>query len=430
MSAARLRFHSTRAPWHSILTGLEACHRFKAEPDSMRQALVASVCLAVSAPIAFAQSSGVQVYGKLYPFLLQERGSGASAAGTTLSPITNGSADGTNALGSTTGMASGNSRFGFRGSEDLGSGLRAIWQIESLVVVDHGGGQISGRDSYLGLASGFGTLRLGNMDTIFKEYGDTLRFLGVSSGTWMSSSDMLRKVGFGTSSASSFHLRRPNSAVYESPRIAGLQLGAQWSSNEAKTATRDPQVLSLGLRYDAGPLYLAIAHEIHDDLFGGSQNAPPVRRNTNDPSVNSRDQATQATIEYRFGKGHRIEFDVIRKDYKENTDKAGRFRHYTNNAFMVAIENRWGGGWRTALSYVKSLQGSCDLVDAGCSTDGLDGSKITAGAAYYLSARTYLFGAVGRLVNGYSARFSSSEFGNPNPGEDLAQASLGISHSF
>jgi len=393
-----------------------------------------SVALAVGAALAaqaaWAQSANVQIYGKLYPSMLYEKGSGASPTGTVVSPITNGTASGTNALGSTIGMVSGNSRFGFRGQEDLGSGLKAIWQIESPVSVDQGSGQIAGRDTFVGLQGGFGTVRLGNMDTIFKNYGDTLGFLGVSSGTWLSTSDVLRKVGFGVSSASSFHLRRANSVVYETPEIAGFQAGVQWSSNEAKTATRDPKVLSFGIKYDEGPFYFAIAHEIHDDLFGGSQNAPAARRNTSDQAVRSEDTATQATIEYRLGKNHKFEFDYIRKKYDENATVTGRFREYRNNAYLFAMENRWTEKWRTALQYVKSEKGSCALVGTACFTDGLEGSKYAVGAAYYFSRRTYGFGAVGRINNGKAARYNNAEFSTPNPGEDITHVALGIAHSF
>lgn len=391
---------------------------------------IAVVGIALTAEAALAQSSSLQLYGKLYPFVSFEKGSGASSAGATLSPITNAAADGGNAIASTAGLVAGNSRVGLRGAENLGGGLKAIWQIESLAAIDSGQGQIGGRDSFVGLEGGFGSFRLGHMDTIFKNYGDTLRFLGVSSGTWVSTSDVLRKIGFGTSSASSFHLRRTNSALYETPEVGGLVFGIQGSSSEAKTSTRDPRVLSLGIKFDAGPLYIAIAHEIHKDLFGGSQNAPLARRNTNDPTVNSTDKATQATIEYRVGRQHRFELDYIRKQYRETARVSGRFREYANDAVLMAMENRWGERWRTAFSYVWSQRGSCELVGTACSTDGLEASKITLGAAYYFSRRTYAFGAVGRVTNGHSARFNSADFGSPAPGEDITQAALGLAHSF
>jgi len=389
----------------------------------------------VAAPAALAQSS-VQIYGKLFPYVVNEQGSGATPVGT---PVATFSArpGGTNLVGDTTGLAAGNSRLGFRGKEDLGGGLKAIFQLEGVVAVDNGsgsggGGFIFNRDTFVGLDGAFGTVKLGLVDTIFKNYGDTIGTLGVSSGTFLSSSDVLRKTGFGTSSASSFHLRRANSVQYETPEFNGVQAGVQYSTDEAKTATRDPRVISMGVKYDKGPFYVAIAHEIHHDLFGGSRNAPTAMRNNGitDPT-RSKDRATQLTLEYRLNKKHKFEFDVIRKEYSENATVAGRFNSYENTAFLLAMENRWSEQWRTSANYVVSKAGSCSRVRAACSTEGLDAKKFTIGAAYYLSKRTYLFTAASKIANGKSARHSNTEFGgDPAPGEDIKHMALGLSHNF
>ena len=83
------------------------------------------------------------------------------------------------------------SRWGVRGSEDLGGGLKAIWQIEQATVIDAGGGLFASRDSFLGLTGGFGTIRLGLMDTVWKRIGDPMSILGISSGNIQSSSNIL-----------------------------------------------------------------------------------------------------------------------------------------------------------------------------------------------------------------------------------------------
>lgn len=392
-----------------------------------------AVVAAVAAPAALAQSN-VTVYGKLYPYILNEEGSGATAAGPSASSL---GAPGTGVEGVTrnTGMVSGNSRFGIRGQEDLGGGLKAFFQMESVVGVNDGtagsGTQFWSRDTFVGLENSMGTVKLGLMDTIFKNYGDTIGILGISSGTFMSTSNILRKPGFGTSSAARFHERRANSIQIESAEIADFQLGLQYSLDPAKTATRNLTTTSLGLKFDKGPIYVAVAHEIHNDFFGGSAQAPSALRNNADQAVNSKDKATQFTLEYRLGKDHKFEFDVIRKEYRENATLAGKFESYKNTAYLLAMENRWSDQWRTAANYVRSNAGSCSRVAAVCTTDGLDGSKVTLAAAYYLSRRTYAFGAVAKLTNGRSARFSTTELGNsPNPGEDITQMALGLSHSF
>jgi hypothetical protein len=113
------------------------------------------------------------------------------------------------------------------------------------------------------------------MDTVLN--GDTLSFLGVSSGNFVSNSSILSKTGFAKkdvslSSASSFHLRRANSLQYQSPRFGGAQLHLQYSPDEVKTATTNADLWSTGVSYKNKGLYLALAHEIHNDFFGGSKN--------------------------------------------------------------------------------------------------------------------------------------------------------------
>src|SRR5690606_38078804 len=81
-----------------------------------------------------------------------------------------------------TSMAPNSSRIGFRGSEDLGNGLKAIFQLESSVNPDERTGGWTGRDSWVGLASNsLGTVRVGSMFTAYKSstdyadpFGDTI----------------------------------------------------------------------------------------------------------------------------------------------------------------------------------------------------------------------------------------------------------------
>ena len=399
--------------------------------------LALAIGATLAAPAVMAQSS-VQLYGKLYPYFLSERGSGATGKAESVSTL---SAAGTGISGvpRAFGLVSGNSRLGFRGQEDLGGGLKAVFQLEGVANIDDGRGTGEGggfqfnRNTYVGLESkGLGSVQFGLNDTILKNYGDTIGLLGVSSGTFMSTSSVFRRAAFGSSSASSFHLRRANSITYETPEIAGFVGGIQWSTNEEKTATRDPRVLSMGVKWDNGPFYVALAHEIHYDIFGGSRNVPTAQRNNaaTDPST-SKDRATQFTVEWRLNKQHKFEFDAIRKEYDESASVAGRFSSYRNMAYLLAMENRWNDQWRTSANYSRATAGTCTRVGAACNTDGLEGSKFTIGAAYYLSRRTYLFSAASLIRNGKSARFSNTELGGaPAPGEDVKHLALGLNHSF
>ena len=338
------------------------------KPIMKKLPLVLALGAASICTLASAQST-VTVYGRLYPYMNSEKASGATAAGSTGATLA-GTAGAPSAISTgVTGMAAGNSNLGFRGTEDLGGGLKAKFQIEGTVAVDDGAaaGFFFNRNTFVGVSGGFGDVSLGFMDTVFKEYGDTIGVLGVSSGTPMSSSNILRKVSFGTSNTARFHERRANSVRWDSPEFAGgFQGAAQWATQEnanATTGTGPATTVSVGLKYDKGPWYFAIAHEVHNNFFGGSVNSPSAMRNNAQVGVTSRDKATQVTVEWRPTKAYKIEFDYIKKNYNENANVTGRFLSYTNNAYLLGIEGRLGDQWRGVAQIVKSGAGSCASAD-------------------------------------------------------------------
>jgi len=147
----------------------------------------------------------VQFYGKLYPQLATSKSTGATAVGSEVSTLVslNGilpaststqgivTPNGVNA-GSRNSVDSSNSYLGFRGERRLGGpGLKAIWQVEQQINLETGTGTFSNRNTFVGLNGAFGTVKLGNMDTVYKDYGDTFSMLGVSSGNFVSPSNML-----------------------------------------------------------------------------------------------------------------------------------------------------------------------------------------------------------------------------------------------
>jgi predicted porin len=385
-----------------------------------------------------AAQSSVQVYGRLYPYLNSEKASGATAAGTAVATLAATPAAASAISGGIKGMAAGNSHLGFKGTESLGGGLKAQFQIEGTVLVDDGNasGFTWNRNTFLGLDGNFGSIKLGLMDTVFKEYGDTLGVLGVSSGTPMSSSNILRKVSFGASNNARFHERRANSIRYDSPSFGGgFEAAVQVATNEAPlagvtTGTGSAKTYSFGVKYDQGPFYAAIAFEQHDNWYGGSSNAPTSRRNLTTAGVEAKDTAVQLTLEWRINKVHKVEFDVIKKDYDENATITGRFKNYKNTAYLVGWDARWNPQWRSVAQYVKSSAGTCVLVNTACNTDGLEGSKFIVGGSYYFARRTYVFGVVDKMVNGKSGRFAANDFGAVNPGEDTTHLIVGLSHGF
>jgi predicted porin len=407
-----------------------------------KKALVVAIGAALVIQGAFAQDrkkpeadSVVELYGKVYPEIMFFNSKGATAEGTATCTICL-PAQGENAIIKRNEIESSNSRFGIRGHERLGPGLKAIYQLETQFLVDQNNTPFAARDSFVGLAHDtFGTVKLGRFDTPFKEYGDDISHLGVSSGNFTSTSSVYRHIGMGTqNNAARFHERRINAVQYESPDIGPLEFKAQYSTNEAKTATRDPKAWSFGGQVELGPFAILLGHEIHYDLFGLSLNSPSSMRNNNDQAARSRDTASAVALKWKVG-NHQFEIDANKKKYHEYGMGSaggitGRVLRYENKAYMFIWEGRWSPQWRTAFHYVRATEGKCQRASAACNTDGLEGTQISVGAAYHFSRRTYLFFLAQWLRNGYSASFNTTANQDVNPGEDVQQFAVGIHTSF
>lgn len=394
-----------------------------------KKSLLALAVGTVFASPVFAQGSSVEIYGRLYPQLANSKSSGAT---TGTPPATFVSDTGGN-HDSRWSVDTSNSRIGFRGKEQLGGSLSTIWQIETRVRFDTGAGNTwaGGRNSFLGLAGGFGTVKLGNMDTIYKEYGAQVgSFFGVSSGNFVSSSGVLSAHGLGVDDDqvdTGFHFRAPNSIQYETPEFGGFQFGLQYSPDEAKGNPGrdfDSDLVSMGVKYEAGPIYVSVQHERHNDWFDLSANAEALAIG----ATSSEDQATRLSVGYRFTPSHRITGDIARMEWEDSGP--GGSASLEKTSWAIGWEARWSSTFRTEIAYVNNDEGSCDISGAACSTDGLDGKMLSFGAAYYFSKRTFLFGLVSRLTNGDSASFSNTNTFDPETGADTTSFAVGVSHSF
>ncbi|MES2945632.1 MAG: porin, partial [Pseudomonadota bacterium] len=116
----------------------------------MKKSLIALAVLAVSG-MASAQST-VTLYGLLDTYV-----GSIKSGGTTQTVVNSGGIQ--------------TSRFGFKGSEDLGGGLKANFLLEGGINTDTGAsrGNLFGRQSYVGLSGGFGEVKIGQMWTAYDD---------------------------------------------------------------------------------------------------------------------------------------------------------------------------------------------------------------------------------------------------------------------
>src|SRR5205809_1221979 len=387
----------------------------------------------------------VQFYGKLYPEVIYAKSSSATQPGESVSTLaaTGGVLGGTPPIltaGSRLAVDSQNSYLGFRGERKFGNtGLKGIWQIEQSIELDTGTGVFSNRNSFLGLAGGFGTVKLGNMDTIYKEYGQVEEIFGLTSGNFISPSNVLSQIGVGNSSTASFHLRAPNSIQYQTPEFQGFQAGLQYSPDETKSDvgnTLNKELWSMGVKWESGPLYLSAQYERHKDFFGASNNIAVTSLKNNDAAglangAHSKDTGMRFSAAYKFG-NHRVAGDIARLKYEESGQVAAgnKFVSYEHTNWAVSFESSWGGPWRTAIEYVRGGEGTCKVTIGDCSTTGLKGALIGGGVAYDLDKQTFLYVIAAQLKHDPSAIYSNWKGSKPARGADITQIALGMAYRF
>jgi GBP family porin len=217
----------------------------------MKKTLLALAVFGAFAGAASAQSS-VTLYGRL-------------DAGIGRSDPKNGRVSDVDA---TTGVFSGvqaGNRFGLRGSEDLGGGLRAIFSIENGFSLDDGtlgqGGRLFGRQAYAGLAGGFGTVVLGRLASFSSGTGAFDRFGGLDPfGTGAGN------LGFQATFASANALRLDNTVAYLTPNLSGFSAGVGYTfraggqENPGGTSNNNAGYISY-INYSAGPLYAVLTYD-------------------------------------------------------------------------------------------------------------------------------------------------------------------------
>ncbi|MGH8857337.1 MAG: porin, partial [Polaromonas sp.] len=155
------------------------------------------------------------------------------------------------------------SRWGLRGSEDLGGGLKANFQFESGFDISTGqsqqGGALFGRQAYVGLSGGFGAVTLGRQYTAY----DALR--GATNNTY-DSTFATTGTAWNTGVAD-YTVRVNNSIAYTSPDFGGFSGSAVVALGENKTPTQSAsRNTSLQLRYANGPLLVGYAHQTEKDV--------------------------------------------------------------------------------------------------------------------------------------------------------------------
>lgn len=290
------------------------------------------------------------------------------------------------------------SRLGFKGSEDLGGGLKAEFQLEGSIGMDKGTFSGFDRQSWLGLSGGFGQVQLGKM---WSPYDDTLA----------NANDT-----FSANVASAYSVFVPyednagNTIRYNSPSFGGISGAIAYTLGENKTATTSASsITSMSLNYAAGPIMAGLAYQVENDK--------------NPAAGGFTDLSSLFGIS---GNTSKAEYTLISGSYDLGVAKlVAGFNNvkFTSNAFAgSAKSNAFNLGAEVPLSSALAL--GVGYAQNKVKANGTDIAKITGysfAAKYALSKRTFAYGVATNV---------KADFAGTTDGAKSTLFAVGVQHSF
>jgi len=356
-------------------------------------------------------------------------------------------------------LRSNSSNFGIRGERAFFGGLKGVFQVESALGVDGNASTLAGRDTFVGLSGGWGSVLYGgNIDTPYKrgvQGKDPFFATGVatqkgilgSPGFNVTSVNAVAGTTVGGNAAASqqqnagFDIRANNLLMYRSPVVRGFSAELAYGLNEQKAnsaaaAQIDPKLFSAHARYAMGTaLWVTYAYEQHDDVFGlnslltflpgtgvtGAAFAPPA-------GASSKDTGNKLGVSWEIGG---TEFLVVWERLKYTTN-VGAVTEYRRDAWVGSVNHRFGAN-RAIVSYGVAGAGSCSLASgAGCSTSGLGAKQLALGYVRDVDRATSLYAFYSRITNDEAAAYNFGISGAPaaGVGADPQALALGIRYRF
>ncbi|MFC5472372.1 porin [Paraherbaspirillum soli] len=311
------------------------------------------------------------------------------------------------------------SRLGFKGTEDLGNGLKAVFQLENGFKNDTGAEGVSGtlfnRKSVVGLSGGFGTVLLGRQTDFLDDAGDmtAVKDFGSIVGNSVHNFDRLEGN------------RVQNSVRYNSPDVAGFTGSAIYGFGEQAGKTSGGQSFGLGGMYKNGGLGLYAGYfqaklgATPSDTLTGSiaglfTPAQLAAAGFTDGSTISKTFSMggsfQAGPARLYGNWSRVKVPSL---FKQDVFEIGTDYAVTAPLHLLA-----------AVEHVRyTIEGTSTKPKM---------TQVNLGADYFMSKRTdlYSFVSYGKGKNGAPTGIWDTAAQDSNGGSNQTSVSVGIRHKF
>lgn len=383
-----------------------------------KKLLVLAIAGAFAAPVAMADTANVNIYGV----------ANMSYDSTTTNTTT----------GSTSQqkVSSNSSRIGFKGSEDLGGGTNAIYQIETYVYMDNSTTNttsLGNRNTFAGLSGeSWGTVLLGRNDTPYKTstrrldlfadgIADNRSLMGGVAGTAPTSTTAGT---IGKSAYLGFDTRPGDVVQYNSPNLSGFTVSAQYVAGaETPTTGTKGSTWALAGMYEAGPIYATLAYQTNKigAALSGTASAASASALT--------DTNEKA---WKLGGSYTMDQFQVNAIYEKTSDNfnagaelLGHKAYYLGGKFNISSSDA------VKLAFTKSKE------LAGGNTVNTGAKQVSLGYDHAMSKRTTVYALYTKLSNDASASYNLSSAAAVSTGavtgaadSDPSAVSIGIKHTF
>ncbi|KVH30344.1 porin [Burkholderia cepacia] len=335
----------------------------------MKKSLLALVALGAFAGAAHAQSS-VTLYGIIDEGLLFNNNAGGKHLYSMASGVMQGS------------------RFGLRGTEDLGGGLKAIFTLENGFDVNSGklgqGGLMFGRQAYVGLSSQYGTVTLG------RQYDSVVDFVGPLEAGDQWGGYIAAHPGDLDNFNNAYRVN--NAVKFTSQTYGGFSFGGLYSFGGQAGQFSKNQVWSLGAGYNNGPLVLGVGYlnARTPNQFGGMFNNGSTSSSVSSPVYGA--YANNANTYQVIGAGGAYTFGAATIGATYSNTK---FKGFSAGPFVnqTATFNNGEINFKYQLTPALILGAAYDYTQ-GSKIDGNSAAKYhqgSLGVDYFLSKRTDVY---------------------------------------
>lgn len=303
---------------------------------------------------------------------------------------------------STVSLSSNYSRLGFKGDEDLGNGLNALWQIEQDVEFDTGAAFTHARDTYVGLGGGFGTVLAGYLSTPYRASTTALDPFHDTRGDHNA---IIGSLDGNSTYSWNDENRVSNAIAYMSPNMSGFSASAAYilssvlsGDNLPKSSAADKQdAYSLAANYTNGPLFVTAGYEAWNKVGVGGDD----------------------TSAWKIGASYTIMDATTIAAIWESLDAGGS--NNDRDAWSLSAKHKMGD---------TTLMAAYSMADKTGGVANTGAQQFSIGVSQALSKATDVYALYTMVGNDSAASYSLDNTPGVVAGQDMSAFSVGINHKF